>query len=104
MAIDDKTTKRIDKMIQKVERLINSNGNPVANHFSVVDTDGVKYLQSYQSTVVKLDTDGAVTLGADWDYSATTLKYVKYWLGISDTVKQMRKRIADGQYTLDTNL
>lgn len=88
----------------KVKQLINNNGNPVANHFIIRDDKGVKFLQSYDSIVVKRDTDGTVTLGADWDYSKTTLKYVKVFLGIYDSVKTIRRNIEYGHYKLDNSL
>lgn len=57
------------------------------NQFHIYDTKkAVDYLQSYNSTVVKIEvkTDETrgqtshiiITLGRDWDYSKTTQKYV----------------------------
>ena len=86
----------------KVTQLTNDNNNPVANHF-VIHQGNTEYLQSYNSIVVKRE-GNKVTLGQDWDYSPTTLKHVKYYLGIYDSVKTMRKDLAYGLYTYDTSL
>lgn len=55
----------------------------VANQFIITDKNKVVF-QSYQSTICIIDYDkqGAerVTLGADWDYSNTTRKYLYQFL------------------------
>ena len=86
----------------RVTQLTNDNNNPVANHF-VIHQGDTEYLQSYNSIVVKRE-GNKVTLGQDWDYSPTTLKHVKHYLGIYDSVKTMRKDLAYGLYTYDTSL
>ena len=86
----------------RVTQLTNDNNNPVANHF-VIHQGDAEYLQSYNSIVVKRE-GNKVTLGQDWDYSPTTLKHAKHYLGIYDSVKTMRKDLAYGLYTYDTSL
>ena len=71
----------------RVTQLTNDNNNPVANHF-VIHQGDTEYLQSYDSIVVKRE-GNKVTLGQDWDYSPTTLKHVKYYLGIYLTIAKM---------------
>ena len=87
----------------RVSQLINNNWNPVANHF-IINDSGVEYLQSYQSLVVKKDESG-VTLGKDWDYSRTTVKYLKIFLNEffdSDlSTNDIRKKIKSGEYKLE---
>ena len=86
----------------RVTQLTNNNNNPVANHF-VIHQGDTEYLQSYNSIVVKRE-GNKITLGQDWDYSPTTLKHVKHYLGIHDSVKTIRKDLAYGLYTYDTSL
>ena len=65
-----------------VTQLINSNGNPAANHI-VITTEKGQYLKSYDSLVAFRPHDNLALkrLGSDWDYSATTLKHVKQFMG-----------------------
>ena len=63
-----------------VRNLINNNGNATANQFVITTKKGI-FFQSYQSVVCKIGTDDKVTLSSDWDYSATTRKYLYQFLG-----------------------
>lgn len=47
-----------------------------ANQFIVKDNYGNTYLQSYDSTVARVDRNGTLTLGYDWAYSNTTLRHL----------------------------
>tara|TARA_R110002020_G_scaffold472690_1_gene701084 strand:- start:64 stop:393 length:330 start_codon:yes stop_codon:yes gene_type:complete len=48
---------------------------------TVIETNDSIYLQSYKSIVARYDKQGEyVHLGVDWDYSRTTLKYLKRFL------------------------
>jgi hypothetical protein len=89
-------------MKARVTQLINSNNKPVANHF-VIREGNTEYLKSYKSIVAKLE-GNTVTLGRDWDYSSTTLRHLKYYLGINDSVKMIRKDLEEGLYKYDSNL
>lgn len=62
----------------KIQNLISSNGNKIANQFSV-NHNGIRYFQSYDSVCAKYS-DNILTLGCDWDYSRTTLKYLYIWM------------------------
>ena len=57
----------------KVEQFYNK------NQFLIRD-NGTLYLQSYDSIVAKIDNSGVLSLGADWDYSHTTLKHLYLFL------------------------
>lgn len=61
----------------------NKTGREVANQFIITDENKVVF-QSYNSTICIIDYNkkGAehVTLGADWDYSNTTRKYLYQFL------------------------
>lgn len=84
-------------------QMINANGNPVANHFIITDADGYT-LQSYQSKVAHIDHTGNITLGSDWDYSATTIKHLKTFLGVTLSKKQMQERIDQGTIKYNPNM
>lgn len=49
-------------------------GRPVANQF-IVEDFGKVYFQSYESLIAVVQ-DNRITLGGDWNYSRTTLKYL----------------------------
>lgn len=70
------------------------------NH-TVIQTGYGNAFQSYDSIVAFVG-DGTVTLGPDWDYSRTTMKYLGQWLGRN--AKEIRQRVADGTYTIDKDL
>lgn len=83
----------------KVENMLSTSGNVVANQFLIYANGGV-YFQSY-STIIgfKSYKTGIITLDKNsWDYSVTTGKYRNQFLreGIADT----RKKIASGEYKL----
>lgn len=81
----------------KITQLINNNGNPVANHFVIHCSDGRTVLQSYESMVAEISRHtGTIVLGPDWDYSATTLKHLKAFLGLNSSKKELQKRIDAG--------
>lgn len=57
----------------KVTQFYNKNQFDIRNN-------GERWLQSYDSIVAKIDKDGQLCLGYDWDYSRTTLKHLYLWL------------------------
>ena len=81
----------------KVSNMTNARGNKIANQ--VVIHDGNKEtFQSYRS-VVAINDEGAVTLDyKTWDYSRTTLKYLKQFLNTSASKKEIQARIDNGEY------
>ena len=49
---------------------------------TLIETEEAIYLQSYKSIVAKYDKETKnIYLGYDWDYSRTTMKYVKMFIG-----------------------
>jgi hypothetical protein len=60
----------------------------------IITTPKGQYLQSYNSLVAFIGNDGAVKVGPDHDYSATTNFYVGRFLGIG--LPERRERIAAG--------
>lgn len=70
----------------------------VKNQFIIRDEDKV-FFQSYNSTIAKIEKIGLsreITLGADWDYSTTTSKYLYMFLeeeaGMYELYSQSNKR------------
>ena len=45
------------------------------NQFIIEGEKGI-YFQSYESIVAKIEKNGILKLGTDWDFSKTTLKYL----------------------------
>jgi hypothetical protein len=88
-------------MKAKVNSLIsNRSGRPVPNQFEI-ETDKYYIFQSYNSIIAKKERGfmGKVILDPKyWDYSATTLKYLKQFLGISLTKKEIESYIKQGIY------
>lgn len=51
------------------------------NKNQFIITDGTKKVfQSYNSAIAEIDKNGTLKLGEDWDYSATTKKYLYLFL------------------------
>jgi len=94
----------------KVENMISSRGNAIANQFIITDHGrGVlgnftvrRTFQSYDSviaTVTKWETETRTELDKNtWDYSVTTGKYRNQFLG--ETKKETEKKIESGEYIL----
>lgn len=81
-------------------------GNPVANQFEI-ETPKEIIFQSYGTTIAKRERGflGSVTLDKYyWNYSRTTLKYLKQFLGNNLTKQEIENRIKQGVYkTKDLN-
>lgn len=76
-------------------------GNPVANQF-LISTDKYNIFKSYETIIAKEDRDtNKITLDKNsWDYSATTLRYLKVFLGTSKSKKELEEDIKQGIYKL----
>jgi len=83
----------------KVWNLESSRSNrPVANQFVIETTDG-NYFQSYKTIIAFIDCFGRITLDFDsWNYSVTTLKYLKVFLNTSLSKQEIQKQIDNGFY------
>lgn len=56
-------------------------GTPVANQF-VITMNGVETFQSYETTIAIRQANGVIVLDDNaWNYSRTTSKYLKQFLG-----------------------
>ena len=77
----------------------------MANNQYIVNTSKGAYFQSYNSLIGFEPNDGSTpTLTSKWDYSATTLKYTKQFLGTTASKKQIQQMIDEGSIILDDNL
>ena len=87
-------------MKTKVYNLTSSrSGRPVANQYEIITKDNYIF-QSYNSIIAKVNRkNNQITLdNYYWDYSATTLKYLKQFLNISLTKDEIKRNIDIGMY------
>ena len=81
-------------------------GNPVANQI-IIETDKEYIFQSYGTTIAKQQKGflGGVTLDKYyWNYSQTTLKYLKEFLPNYYNKKEIEEQIKNGNFkTKDLN-
>ena len=87
------------KTIEKVKVMDNFG---VRNQYQIEGPEGT-YFQSYESIIayVPYDNPGdrAYIDVNRWDYSKTTLKYLKYFLEV-DSINDIREGIKSGKYIL----
>lgn len=78
----------------------------LAPNQTVVTTEEGMFLQSYSSVVAfKPNSGDSPTVAPDYDYSATTLKYVKQFLGLNSySKKEIAKMVQSGSIILSTSL
>jgi len=88
----------------RITQLLNENDNPVANHFVISKKAGTDYLQSYDSIVCKVVEGGTTTFGTDWDYSRTTLRHLKGFIGGNKTTKELQHLVDVGLIEVSNNL
>lgn len=81
-----------------VRNLRSTNGNTVPNQF-VISTNEREVFQSYDTQVAMIK-DGVVFLTDSWDYSNTTLKYLKQFLHTTASKKEIQRRIDTGEYKM----
>ena len=83
----------------------------IVSHYApnqtVIDTGDAVWLQSYESIVARYDKErNIVHLGCDWDYSKTTMKYVKKFIiqcsGTKSThswpISELRRALVTGAF------
>ena len=78
------------------------------NQIKIFDDMGNIFLQSYKSVVCKIDKGGNITLGKNWDYSITTLKYLYQFIleitGEKLNSKSIKKLIEQNNISIDETL
>lgn len=87
-------------MKTKVHNLTsNRSGRPVANQYEITTKDNYIF-QSYNSIIAKVNRKtNQITLDDYyWDYSVTTLRYLKQFLNISLTKDEIKRNIDTGMY------
>ena len=84
-------------MTDKVQNMTSKKGNKIANQF-VIYTDTGSIFQSYNSSIVKIDSGKTYLDKNTWDYSKTTGKYRNIFL--NETKKDTEEKIKSGQYIL----
>ena len=84
-----------------VQNMTSSNGNKVANQFIVTLPENVTVFKSY-NTVIAQNRNGKIVLDSKaLDYSATTTKYLKQFLGTTESKKQLQDKIKNGFYQVE---
>ena len=85
----------------KVRNLETSRGNSAANQF-VINVDGKRIFQSYDSIIAVEYEDGRIELGEDWNYSRTTSKFRNQFL--NETTAETKAKIESGEYVINSEL
>ena len=84
-----------------VQNMLSLNDNKVANQFIVTLPENVTVFQSY-NTVIAQNRNGKIVLDSKaLDYSATTTKYLKQFLGTNESKKQLQDKIKNGFYQVE---
>ena len=85
----------------KVSNMYSSNDNKVANQFVITLPENVTVFQSY-NTVIAQNRNGEIVLDSKaLEYSATTTKYLKQFLGTTESKKQLQDKIQSGFYQVE---
>ena len=81
--------------------MTSGNGNKVPNQFVIKLPENVTVFQSY-NTVIAQNRNGEIVLDSKaLDYSATTTKYLKHFLGTTESKKQLQDKIQSGFYQVE---
>ena len=84
-------------MTDKVENMTSNKGNKIANQF-IIYTDNGSIFQSYNSTIVKIDSGKIYLDESKWNYSTTTGKYRNIFL--NENIENTKGKIQSGEYIL----
>ena len=85
----------------KVLNMTSRNGNQVPNQFVITLPENVTVFQSH-NTVIAQNRNGKIVLDSKaLDYSVTTIKYLKQFLGTTDSKKQLQDKIQSGFYQVE---
>ena len=85
----------------KAYNLTSNNGNKIANQIKIIDNNGTKYFQSYNTIIINKTRNNTYLDKYYYNYSRTTSKYRNIFL--NENTKQIESKIKEGIYTL-TNL
>jgi len=84
-------------MTDKVQNMTSNKGNKIANQF-IIYTDTGSIFQSYNSTIVKIDSGKTYLDVNKWNYSTTTGKYRNIFL--NENIENTKGKIQSGEYIL----
>ena len=73
-------------------------GRPIPNQF-ILTTNIGEFFQSYK-TVIAANVDGQIHLDENWDWSVTTLKYLKEFLPDNFSKRDIYDAIESGKYKI----
>ena len=76
-------------MTDKVQNMTSNKGNKIANQF-VIYTDNASIFQSYNSTIVKIDSGKIYLDESKWNYSTTTGKYRNIFLNETKKIQKIK--------------
>ena len=85
----------------KAYNLTSNNGNKIPNQLEIIDNNGTKYFQSYNSIIIKQTINNTYLDSYYYNYSRTTSKY--RYIFLNETTKEIEDKIKKGLYKL-TNL
>ena len=68
------------------------------NHCTIRLGHGI-FFQSYDSVCAFRNNNGQIILYEDWDYSRTTLKYLKEFLNTRISKKEIQEKLNSGIFT-----
>ncbi len=85
----------------KAYNLTSNNGNKIANQIKIIDNNGTKYFQSYNTIIIKKTRNNTYLDSYYYNFSRTTSKYRNIFL--NENTKQIEDKIKAGLYKL-TNL
>ena len=81
--------------------MTSQNGNKIPNQFVVKLPENVTIFQSYK-IVIAQNRNGKIVLDSKaLEYSATTTKYLKQFLGTNESKKQLQDKIENGFYQVE---
>ena len=84
-----------------VQNMTSQNGNKIPNQFVVKLPENVTIFQSYK-IVIAQNRNGKIVLDSKaLEYSATTTKYLKQFLGTNESKKQLQDKIENGFYQVE---
>ena len=82
----------------RVYNMENSSGNKVVNQFEIIDDNGARYFQSYQTVIAKFKGGKVYLDKGKWNYSTTTSTYRNIFL--NETSRETAKKVKSGEYKL----
>lgn len=79
----------------KIQNMTTPTGKKAVNQFIIIDDNGNKIFQSYESKIILITSEGCIYLDPIyWNYSTTTCKYRNIFLNkSSDEIKKDIKMV-----------